>query len=63
MFIVGSVTEAGNRLRVTAALYDRANGVSLGASAIAEGDPQRLFGIVDELTAKLLSNRTSGGNR
>jgi DNA-binding SARP family transcriptional activator/TolB-like protein len=60
MYIVGSVTEAGDRLRVTAAIYDRANGDTLGTRAIAEGDPERLFGIVDELTAKLLSSRNSG---
>jgi DNA-binding SARP family transcriptional activator/TolB-like protein len=60
MFVVGSVTEAGDRLRVTAALYDRTRGDTIGERAIAEGDPQRLFGIVDELTAKLLSSRSSG---
>lgn len=52
--IVGAVTEAGGRIRVTAAAYDRRSGASPQVTAIAEGDVRQIFGIVDELTAELL---------
>ncbi|MEO8194935.1 MAG: BTAD domain-containing putative transcriptional regulator [Gemmatimonadales bacterium] len=61
-YIVGSVAEAGDRLRVNAAVYDRNSGDSAGVRATVEGDPNQLFAMVDELTAKVIAARTTGPN-
>jgi DNA-binding SARP family transcriptional activator/TolB-like protein len=61
-YIVGSVAEAGDRLRVTAAVYDREAGDSAGVRAVVEGNPEHLFEMVDELTAKVIAARETGPN-
>jgi len=61
-YIVGSVAEAGDRLRVTAAVYDRSSSDAAGLRTMAEGNPNDLFFIVDELTAKVIAAGASGPN-
>lgn len=60
LFVVGAVTEVGDRLRINASLYDRNDLLSPEVNAVSEGVPPQLFDLVDELTSKLLSARTSG---
>jgi tetratricopeptide (TPR) repeat protein len=59
-YLVGSIAEAGGRLRLTATLneigqFGRAN------SATVEGPSSELFALADRLTAELLARRLSDG--
>lgn len=57
IYVMGDVVEAGGRLRVSAALYDVAEGEEPLTRAYAEGESDSLFALVDQLTVELLSNR------
>jgi tetratricopeptide (TPR) repeat protein len=53
-YLLGDVVEAGGRLRISARLYDTGAGAEDIATASVEGDPDGLFGLVDDLTAEIL---------
>ncbi|HKG92306.1 MAG TPA: BTAD domain-containing putative transcriptional regulator [Gemmatimonadaceae bacterium] len=57
LYVTGTVHEAAGRLRVRAALHERAKGDGAEpiATATAEGDSGRLFDLVDALAAQLLT--------
>jgi tetratricopeptide (TPR) repeat protein len=58
LYVLGDVVQAGDRLRVEAALYDRSRGDAAIGHASADGAPAEVFGVVDRLAAQLL---VSGG--
>jgi TolB-like protein len=58
LYVLGDVVQAGDRLRVEAALYDRGRGADPIGRASADGAPAEVFGVVDRLAAQLL---VSGG--
>ena len=55
LYVRGEVVVAGERLRVSASLYDRRWGSDVAAQAAVEGAPGELFKLVDQLTAQLLA--------
>jgi len=59
-FVVGDVVEAGGRLRITARLYPRWSDDQAPASVSVEGEPTRVFRLVDGLTARLIAARSGG---
>jgi tetratricopeptide (TPR) repeat protein len=59
-FVLGDLVEAGGSIQLAAELYDRADiSRPLGRGAV-EGDADRLFELVDELAASLLSEMSGG---
>ena len=54
-FVVGSVVEAGGRLRVSASLHDLRREGAPQSRAEVEGTPAELFGLVDGLTSQLVA--------
>lgn len=63
-YVVGTVVQAGDRVRMEAALYDGSRAREPVARASAEGNGEDLFAMVDALTAELLADRTpSAGGR
>ena len=60
LFILGDVTTAGDRVRLTAQLYDRRTSAAPLARAAAEGPASDLFTLTDELAIKLLASRLTG---
>lgn len=59
-FVLGDLVEAGGRMQLAAALYDRADISSPVGQGAVEGDVDRLFELVDELAARLLSGLSGG---
>ena len=59
-FVLGDVVQAGGRLRLSAALYDRAGDMSAPTRTMAEGRAEEVFSLVDELSRQLLAARASG---
>jgi tetratricopeptide (TPR) repeat protein len=59
-FIMGDLVEAGGRIQLAAALYDRDDIVRPVGEGSVEGDVDRLFELVDELAARLLSGMSGG---
>jgi DNA-binding SARP family transcriptional activator/tetratricopeptide (TPR) repeat protein len=59
LFVVGRIVEVGGRLRVTAALYDRAR-TEPTARASADGSANEMFEVVDKVAAQLLAGRFPG---
>ena len=55
LFVMGRVVEAGERISLSAALYDRARGEAPVATGTVEGAPSELFALVDEMTRQLLT--------
>ncbi len=55
LFVLGDVVVAGDRLRITAALYDQHRGTSALARGTVEGRSADIFALVDELTRRLLA--------
>jgi DNA-binding SARP family transcriptional activator/TolB-like protein len=60
LYVVGSVVEAGGRLRVTAELFDAAEGRDAAARSTAEGGTDEIFRLVDRVSAGLLAQRLDG---
>ncbi len=54
MFVIGSVLEAGGRLRINASLYHSAHGRSALAQSSVEGRPEEIFSLVDQLATALV---------
>jgi DNA-binding SARP family transcriptional activator len=59
LFVLGRIVEAGGRLRVTAALYDRAR-TEPTARASADGSANQMFEVVDKVASQLLAGRFPG---
>jgi DNA-binding SARP family transcriptional activator/tetratricopeptide (TPR) repeat protein len=57
-YVVGEVLEVGGELRLTASLYDRAQG-GRSHSATVQGASADLFALVDRLTARLIADRVT----
>jgi tetratricopeptide (TPR) repeat protein len=57
-YVVGSLAESGGRLRAYAALHDTGRSDGPVVEASVQGDAADLFGVVDQITAQLLSGRT-----
>ena len=55
LFVLGKVVEAGERISLSASLYDRARGEAPVAAGTVEGAPSELFTLVDEMTRQLLT--------
>ncbi len=60
LYVTGDVVQAGERLRIEASLYDQRRGADPAARGTVEGPVTQLFGLVDELAAQLVANRTEG---
>ncbi|MEO8577415.1 MAG: BTAD domain-containing putative transcriptional regulator [Gemmatimonadales bacterium] len=56
-FVLGDVTEAGGRLRISARLFSKNDRSAPLADATVEGGRGQLFELVDQLAAKLLAGR------
>lgn len=52
--VVGSGVEAGPRIRLTADIYDLADGSQVGGGGQVEGSPQEVLGLVDALTVEVM---------
>ena len=59
-FVLGNIVEVGDRLTLTAALYDRTSGLTPVEEADATGEATAVFESVDRLAAQLLSGIGSG---
>jgi len=59
-YVLGSVVEAGDSLRVDAAIYDVQRGADAVANASAMGTAGQLFSMVDRLAAQLLAASAPG---
>jgi tetratricopeptide (TPR) repeat protein len=60
LFVTGGIVQSGDRLRIGAALYDRARPDAPLTRATAEGPADRLFELVDALATQLLAGRRGG---
>ncbi len=60
LYVLGDVVAAGERLRISAALYDGRESVHPVAQTAVEGTPAELFALVDRLAAQLLAARSRG---
>lgn len=56
LFVLGNAVAAGDRLRITAALYEDGDTQRALTHATVEGTASRLFDLVDELTKQLLAS-------
>jgi DNA-binding SARP family transcriptional activator len=56
LFVLGDVVASRDRLRISAAMYDRSGDQALARSSV-EGDTARLFQLVDRLAADLIASR------
>ena len=62
-YVLGSIVEAGGKLRIQATVYD-ATGISAATSrASVEGSEDELFSLVDSLSAQLLAGQGSGAEQ
>jgi len=59
-YVLGNILEIGGRLQLHASLYDRKRGLDAVAEGTAAGDAAQLFGLVDEVAARLLVGRSDG---
>ena len=59
-YVLGTVNQAGGRLRIHATLYELRDSVHAIATGEADGDTLQLFEMVDRLTAELLTGRPTG---
>jgi DNA-binding SARP family transcriptional activator/tetratricopeptide (TPR) repeat protein len=55
LFVLGDVVGVGERVRISASLYDTRQGGREVARAVADGTPTELFALVDQLTRQLLA--------
>ncbi len=60
LYVLGDVVAAGDRLRISAALYDQRQIGTPLAQAVVEGTPAELFALVDRLTVQLLAAHSRG---
>ena len=54
LFVLGDVVGVGDRVRISASLYDARRGKE-AARAVVDGSPTELFALVDQLTRQLLA--------
>jgi serine/threonine-protein kinase len=59
LYVLGDIAEAGNRLRITASLFDRNEPAGEPFVATVEGDANALFELVDQLAARLATERVA----
>jgi tetratricopeptide (TPR) repeat protein len=59
-FVTGTVNGTGGRVRIDASLFSLRDSVRLVATRTVQGDTTQLFDLIDELTAGLLSELTTG---
>jgi DNA-binding SARP family transcriptional activator/tetratricopeptide (TPR) repeat protein len=59
-YVLGSVAGTGTRLRILASLYENGRPDSAIASAMAEGAPDNLFQLVDDVASQLLAGSLTG---
>ena len=55
LFVLGDVVGVGDRVRISASLYDARRGWQEAARGVVDGTPAELFALVDELTRQLLT--------
>ena len=60
IYVMGSIVQGGNRVRLDAALYDRTHPEAPLGQASREGPTDSLFGLVDGIAAELLASREQG---
>ncbi len=60
LLVLGDVVAAGERLRISAALYDQRQGARPLGQTVVEGKPTELFALVDRLAAQLLAAQPQG---
>jgi serine/threonine-protein kinase len=56
LFVLGDIVTSRDRVRISAAMYDRAGNQALAHSSV-EGDTSKLFQLVDRLAADLIAGR------
>jgi DNA-binding SARP family transcriptional activator/TolB-like protein len=56
LFVLGDIVTSRDRVRISAAMYDRAGNQALARSSV-EGDTTKLFQLVDRLAADLIASR------
>ncbi len=59
LYVLGDIVEAGNRLRITASMFDRNQPTDEPFTATVEGDAEALFELVDQLAARLATERVA----
>ncbi len=60
LYIRGDILQAGNNIRIDAALYDLARGSDPVGSGTADGDPSEVLDLVDEVASELLGSGAAG---
>lgn len=60
LYVLGDVVAAGERLRISASLYDQRDSARALAQTVVEGPPGQLFALVDRLAAQLLAAQPGG---
>jgi DNA-binding SARP family transcriptional activator/Flp pilus assembly protein TadD len=56
LYVLGDIVAAGNRVQISAAMYDRARNEAVARSSV-EGETADLFRLVDRLAADLIASR------
>lgn len=62
-YVVGDIVEAGGRLRISARVYMVGRSDKTPVLAMVEGDPERLFELVDSLAGQLIAGRIDVSGR
>lgn len=58
--VSGNVTQAGTQVRVTATIKDHRKSTAKSVTRVVEGQTSELFGLIDQLSAQILSATRSG---
>lgn len=59
-FVLGTIVQAGQRLRITATLYDHARPAEPLTNAFAEGSSAEFFALVDRISGELAASSVGG---
>lgn len=62
LFVLGNVLEIGENLHLDASLYESKDDLTAVGRVTAQGKASEIFGMVDDLVAKLLAERCGGPN-
>lgn len=60
LYVMGDIVEVSGQITINAALYPSGGAVAPAATATVEGPADRVFSLVDELTARLLASISTG---
>ncbi len=63
LFVLGDIVQAGESIRIDAALYDQQAVARPISSGAVDGDPNEILGMVDQIAAQLLATGAGKGSR